>query len=832
MDGYQLDEVEFKEVPRREHMATLEEQSSRLESFFGWKPGPVGRLAVRLLSKFMLSLEEGSYAERPLPSATHIANIHPVDEFSVFALRRASYLNKLVLAARLRKDSGFNIIEIGEGGERKSSTGLGLARKRSKGKGTHLTGKEFESLEKLIGVQKDGPAEITITPIAVTAHQLIPDAPSNSVLAKLWRAMPQNLVRKIFSRVRLLRTGTLEACESFPLGSWLRESFPPLAPQRQMAKCLRIELAGRIESECRVSSGPPRRPLWEVRRKVLSDPRLCSFMEFYALSEGLSSEEVMEEALHYLQEIASDVSLGVVRRFVRFLDLPFDRLFSEIEVNRKGMKFLRECENRKRIVLVCSHKSYLDPLLLGYAMYRSGMMPPQQAAGLNLNFWPAGWILRHSGAFYLPRSFKGRELYREVFSAYVRYLLSENYITAVYIEGTRSRDGKLSMPKLGFLKILADSLKSGACEDIVLVPVYLGYDKVPEEAAHVREMLGGKKVSESIKVYAKLYESVGSYHGRAYVRVGEPVEMRDLLERKGLQCTANLLCDEINRITPISPRSLVASAFLSSTDEWVAKEEVRDVVEVLMALAEERKISSSASQEEISKSLESLVAEGHVIEESRAGKEGYRIKTSGRYFLEYAKNMLIAHFLPEAIVSASLVGFSAGATAVNEEIVRECSCFLSSLLEAEFVSISSSEWEARTEEAIGYLREVAPGGSLSWQKEKALVLASLIRSKLEAYCAALCALLGVEPGAKMPKGEFIQLCFETHEKLLREGVLKTPESASKPSFECAIEKFSHEGLLAHHKEGSSLDMSGEVIERFGDSKRGEKLKEELLSFLR
>ncbi|MDD5447998.1 MAG: 1-acyl-sn-glycerol-3-phosphate acyltransferase [Actinomycetota bacterium] len=831
MDGYKLDEVELKEALRKEHTATLEEQSSRLESLFGWKPAPIEKVAIRFLSKFMLPLEEGSYTERPLPSATHIANLHPVDEFSVFALRRASYLNKLILAARLRRDSGFNIVEIGEGGERKSSPGLGVARKRTRGKRTRLGRKEFESLEKLIEIQEECPAEITITPIAVTAHQLIPDAPSNSVLAKLWRAMPQNLVRKVSSRVRLLRSGSLEACENLSLGRWLRESFRSTFPQ-QAAKSLRIELAGRIESECRVSSGPPRRPLWEVKRKVLSDPRLCSFMEFYALSEGLSSEEVMEEALRYLQEIASDVSLGVMRRFVRFVDFLFDHLFSEIEVNRKGMKFLRECENRKRIVLVCSHKSYLDPLLLGYAMYRSGMMPPQQAAGLNLNFWPAGWILRHSGAFYLPRSFKGRELYREVFSAYVRYLLSENYITAVYIEGTRSRDGKLSMPKLGFLKILADSLKSGACEDIVLVPVYLGYDKVPEEAAHVREMLGGKKVSESIKVYAKLYKSVGSYHGRAYVRVGEPVEMRDLLEKGGLQGMANLLCDEINKITPISPRSFVASAFLSRTDEWVAKEEVWGALEVLMALAEGRKIPLGMSQEEISKSFESLVAEGHLTKEERGGKEGYKLKASGRYFLEYAKNMLIAHFLPEAIVSASLVSISADGTTVNEQAVRERSRFLDSLFGCEFVSISSPEWEARTEEATRCLCEVTPGGSLSWHRERALVFASLIRSKLEAYYVALCALLEVEPGAKMPKGEFIQLCFETHEELLGEGVLKTPESASKPSFECAIEKFSHDGLLACSQEESSADTVGDLIERLEDGGRGEKLKEELLSFLR
>ena len=90
----------------------------------------------------------------------------------------------------------------------------------------------------------------------------------------------------------------------------------------------------------------------------------------------------------------------------------------------------------------------------------------------------------------LRRTFRGAVLYSKVFSEYVHKLLEEGFNIEFFIEGGRSRTGKLLRPKLGLLSILLNAYKAGACEDLIFVPVYIGYDRIPEEASYLHELVG------------------------------------------------------------------------------------------------------------------------------------------------------------------------------------------------------------------------------------------------------------------------------------------------------------------------------------------------------
>ena len=113
------------------------------------------------------------------------------------------------------------------------------------------------------------------------------------------------------------------------------------------------------------------------------------------------------------------------------------------------------------IVLCPSHKSYVDFLVLSWVFYQNGLTPPHVAAGINLSFWPFGAIARHGGGFFIRRSLRGDRVYTAVLRAYVKQLLRNRYPQEFYLEGGRSRTGKLLFPKTGLFSMEVDAWLEG-----------------------------------------------------------------------------------------------------------------------------------------------------------------------------------------------------------------------------------------------------------------------------------------------------------------------------------------------------------------------------------
>ena len=754
-----------------------------VSSSCAWKPDPVARALIKVLSGVMSPLEQGSYEGRRITGEPNRASWVIASPINVFVVPRAGYWRKIVLAARLRHAGKINVVEVGPETVKAPGKASRLERaagrlRRGGAKARALDG-AASPLEALVWIQRESDVSMRLIPVARASHQLSPDSSSVSAATKAYRVSPQSIVRRASSVARTVRTGRVKNCRPVVLSKWLaaREETEPT----ELAAALRLEMRGNIESQRRACAGPPVMPVREVKRRVLADPVLASYMQEYALGQGTTREAVLGEARAHIDEIASDYMVGVVRWFARAVYFVFDRFLTDLEVDRAGIQYLTECEPRSRIVLVCSHKSYVDPLLIGYTLFRSGLVPPQQAAGLNLNFWPVGWLLRHSGAFYLRRTFAGETLYTEVFSAYVRYLLAENHITVVYIEGTRSRDGKLAKPKTGFMSILEDSLKMGICRDIKLVPVYLGYDKTPEESAHVREMAGGRKVSESVKGFGRIYRSINTRLGRAYVKFGEPMSMRLLLDAYGLQGTCEAACDGINRVTPVTARGLAASALLAGEGSTVSEVDALGAAQVLLDFAERRgcTLAVDADPEGVKSAVEWLVTEGHV---TRDGEEGFRVDANGRRFLEYNKNLTLNHFLDaslEATASRGRSGDAAGNGQREEELA-----FLRDLFDEEFVFVPAA----------------GPGVSLAdVSPEDVGVFASLTRSYLEGYLVATRAAGSLGAG-NISRDDLIEKCLAEGERMLKDGSIKRPESVSKTTMVNAVRRFVLWGALAQHRE--------------------------------
>lgn len=784
--------VSHKEPSGR--LLPYQETADALQDRFAWKRGLLSSLIVKFLSFILDPLESGTYRGRILAGEPHRPCPVVNTPLTVFVIPEGR-LQRLFLAARLRVTGPINIIQDP------------AADVKPTFRGDHAWTWGSFSMESLVTIQHASVESVVVVPVTRAFHQHHPEAPATTFITRLYMFTPMHLIRRAASFVRAIHTARLRNCRPIDLAEWLSRN--PRAVQFSQATELHNEVTGRIESECRACTGPPLPQPWQVRKTVLRDPILIEFMRDHAAREGVSLRKVSREARAHVREIASKVRVGVLRYFGVLLNLGFDRLLTGYHVDREGIRFISERDIRSRLVLVCCHRSYMDPLMLTYGICRSGLMAPQQAAGINLNIWPLGWVLRRCGAFYMRRSFADQPVYREAFNAYTRRLLADNYVTAFYIEGTRSRDGKMRKPKTGFVKILDEALQFGTCESITVVPVYLGYDRVPEEGAHVREMAGGHKIAETMGLFKRLYKSVTDKLGRAYMEFGAPMDFGTIVSEHGVDTAAELICERIDGITIVTARSLASCALLSSGSQSVPVDEYEKAADQILGVCRRLglPLSPDADPEGMRAAVDWLAAEGRVIvDKSEAGEECFRVEGDMRRFLEYNKNILLAH----------LLGPSLAAIAENGEgRADEALLFLNRLFAEEFVF--GPEFFNRAQLPDSY-----PGPG---------VLAPLMDSFLEGYLVACNALGSISSGERVATDRVVERCFAEGARMLEEGLIRRTESISRIIFENALRCFVDMGLLDSVTRGAP-GGKGETVLTRGDlfQQRGN-LEERIRSFL-
>ncbi|MCV5387953.1 1-acyl-sn-glycerol-3-phosphate acyltransferase, partial [Escherichia coli] len=165
------------------------------------------------------------------------------------------------------------------------------------------------------------------------------------------------------------------------------------------------------------------------------------------------------------------------------------KLYQGLHINNAST-VRRLAQDGHEIVYVPCHRSHMDYLLLSYVLYHEGMVPPHIAAGINLNFFPAGPIFRRGGAFFIRRSFKGNKLYSTIFREYLAELFAKGYSVEYFSEGGRSRTGRLLQAKTGMLAMTIQAMLRGLNRPVTLVPVYIGYEHVMEVGTYAKELRG------------------------------------------------------------------------------------------------------------------------------------------------------------------------------------------------------------------------------------------------------------------------------------------------------------------------------------------------------
>jgi glycerol-3-phosphate O-acyltransferase len=298
----------------------------------------------------------------------------------------------------------------------------------------------------------------------------------------------------------------------------------------------------------------------------------------------LQRREALRLARKYAVEIAANYSQAAVTFMAGLLGRVWNSLYDGVELEH--IENLSGVADGAEIIYVPCHRSHMDCLLLSYIIYRKGFAVPHVAAGVNLNMPVIGRFMRKCGAFFLRRSFKGDALYPVVFAKYLGFMMARGHPLEYFIEGGRSRSGRLLSPRTGMLSMTVRSYLRDPKRPVMFMPVYFGYERIVEGRTYIGELSGQPKQKESVFVLLKSIVSVlRSKFGKVHVNLGQPIALDDLLQRHNPNWRLGLAANddpragwigeaiadlavriniEINAAAAVTPINLVAMAILAT----------------------------------------------------------------------------------------------------------------------------------------------------------------------------------------------------------------------------------------------------------------------------
>jgi len=316
--------------------------------------------------------------------------------------------------------------------------------------------------------------------------------------------------------------------------------------------------------------------------RLVRKPMVIEAIEKEAQEKGITFEKAKARALKYGDEIASNQSHSTIRFLEIVLSWVWNKLYNGVQI--KNLEKLHATYKDNEIIYVPCHRSHIDYLLLSYVLYTKGFVPPQIAAGINLNMPVVGPILRRGGAFFMRRSFKDNPLYSAVFDEYLHTIFTSGYSTEYFIEGGRSRTGRTLKPRAGMLAMTVRSFLRDSHKPIVFMPVYIGYEKVFEGNTYLGELRGKTKKKESLLGIFKTLKDLKKNFGKVYLTFGDAINLDTFLEEKRPgwktedhgpdfrpEWTKDVVNDlaidvvtEINKAAALNPINMMALAILAT----------------------------------------------------------------------------------------------------------------------------------------------------------------------------------------------------------------------------------------------------------------------------
>jgi glycerol-3-phosphate O-acyltransferase len=405
-------------------------------------------------------------------------------------------------------------------------------------------------------------------------------------------------LRKLFMIVFHGRNVLVQFSEPVKMSQLVAEGPNPALVARKLGRVLRVHFR-----RLRIATiGPDLSHRRTLVNQVLNSDPVRRAIRRHSEVNKVPIQKSVARARRYGNEIAANYSYTTVRVMERLLAWLWNRLYDGIEVS--GIERLKAVSEGNEVIYVPCHRSHIDYLLLSYVVYQHGLVPPHIAAGVNLNLPVIGPILRSGGAFFMRRSFRDDPLYAAVFRRYFSLTLAKGVAMEYFIEGGRSRTGRLLPAKPGMLAMTVRAYLREPVRPVVFVPVYFGYERLFEGRSYVSELSGKPKQKETVLGMLKALRQLRREFGRVHVNFGAPFLLDEVLDthRPGWRAepveedekpawsgpVVETLGDEIlkriNAAAAVSPINLLAMALLATPRQSMVEQPLVRILELFAAM--------------------------------------------------------------------------------------------------------------------------------------------------------------------------------------------------------------------------------------------------------
>ena len=593
----------------------------------------------------------------------------------------------------------------------------------------------------------------------------------------------------------------------------------------------------------------------QVVEQITASSRFRGKVADLAGKLGKSEAEVLAEARECLNELVTVQSPAAIDAFRTVLS-PMHARAWKVQVDTSNLDRLRALNKEKALVFLPAHRSYVDPLVLAEVLHEHDFPRNHMLGGNNMSFWPIGPLGKRAGVIFIRRAntdAAGDAIYKFALREYLGYLTAKKFNLEWYIEGGRTRTGKLRPPKLGLLAYLVRAVQDQRTEDVAMVPVSIVYDHMHEVRALDAEQGGAAKAAESTRWLARYVRGQQHMSGNAWVRFGEPFSLRQALEEAGegpaqLDKVGFRICDGINRATPVTSSALLTFTLLGSHDRALTLAEVGRVLAPLLDYLDVRGIprtdvedSGTSLREEagLRKALDRLVAVGVATTFEGGPEPVWSIQSGQHRVAAFYRNGALHHLVTRAIVELALLQVSA--QPVSEDSIAQAwaeTQQLRDLLKFEFFFPPSEQFRADVVKELELLdpnwesHDGPDGGAKILSSSRLLVAHRTLRSFLDAQVVVATALAERDPVIEVVEGPFLEHCLGLGQQMLLRGRLHRADSVSRELYASALRLARNRGLLettnAETVQAARHDFLAEVtdvLERLG---RIDRLEADLL----
>jgi glycerol-3-phosphate O-acyltransferase len=332
-------------------------------------------------------------------------------------------------------------------------------------------------------------------------------------------------LRKFFQVIFAGRNTLIEIAEPVSLRALVGEGADVALQGRRVARALRRQ----YEKQRAARIGPDLSHRRTIVTRVLRTHAVRSVAAQEMREKNITRRQAMLQAQKYAEEIAANYSHAFVRFMEHLLARLWNRLYDGVQF--RHAETLENVAKDHELIYVPCHRSHMDYLLLSYAIFRHGLAIPHIAAGINLNLPVVGRLLRKGGAFFIRRSFRGNALYTVVFMKYLAAIMARGHSIEYFIEGGRSRTGRLLQPKTGMIAMTVRSFLRHPHRPLMFLPVYFGYERMVEGSTYIGELSGAPKEKESVFGMVRALPKLKERFGQVHVNIGAPIRLDDILDR-------------------------------------------------------------------------------------------------------------------------------------------------------------------------------------------------------------------------------------------------------------------------------------------------------------